>query len=438
MTKTDVPPHEPPGAHDEAVAEQRQAMFRLLLVVLAGVFAAYALGIVKATAVILAVVVMIMLHELGHFATAKWSGMKVTEYFLGFGPRLWSIRRGETEYGIKALPLGGYVKIVGMHNLDELQDPADEPRTYRQKSYPRRLSVAVAGTFMHFVIAFVLLIVLHSSIGLIRYDREPLLEVGEISRLEGGGPSPAERAGFEVGDRIVTVDGQALEDWDALPAYIQARPETPIDFVIERDGRTQSISVVPARQLRQRVNSDGEPTGRREQVGFIGVAPAFPVEKIGFLESIPRSFGDLGLLSRETFKALGQLLSFEGLESYGEQLTSGRGPTEPQEDQPRFLSPVGLARVASQAADNGLRQVLMLLISINIFVGIFNMFPMLPFDGGHVAIATYEAIRSKIAGRRYFADVAKLLPVTYMVFLALMFLAVTSLYLDIARPLNLQ
>ena len=99
---------------------------------------------------------------------------------------------------------------------------------------------------------------------------------------------------------------------------------------------------------------------------------------------------------------------------------------------------MGLARVASQAADNGLRQVLMLLISINIFVGIFNMFPMLPFDGGHVAIATYEAIRSKIAGRRYFADVAKLLPVTYMVFLALMFLAVTSLYLDIARPLNLQ
>jgi membrane-associated protease RseP (regulator of RpoE activity) len=420
------------------VAEQRQAMFRLLLVLMAGVFAAYALGIVKATAVILAVVIMIMLHELGHFATAKWSGMKVTEFFLGFGPRLWSVRRGETEYGIKALPLGGYVKIIGMHNLDEVADPADEPRTYRQKSYPRRLSVAVAGTFMHFVIAFLLLIVLHSSVGLIRYDEEPLRQIGEISRLEDDGPSPAEKAGFEVGDRIVTVDGEALDDWDSLPSYIQERPGEPIEFVVERDGERRTITVVPARQVRERVDSDGRPTGRREEVGFIGVAPAFPVEKTGLVESIPRSFGDLGVLSRETFKALGQLLSFDGLQSYGEQLTSGRGPTEPSEDQPRFLSPVGLARVASQAADNGLRQVLILLVSINIFVGIFNMFPMLPFDGGHVAIATYEAIRSRIAGRRYFADVAKLLPVTYMVFLALMFLAVTSLYLDIARPLNLQ
>jgi membrane-associated protease RseP (regulator of RpoE activity) len=153
---------------------------------------------------------------------------------------------------------------------------------------------------------------------------------------------------------------------------------------------------------------------------------------------VPRSLGDLGVFSRETFKALGHLLSFDGLQKYGDQLTSGRGPVEPSEDQPRFLSPVGLARVASQAADNGMRQVLILLISINIFVGIFNLFPMLPFDGGHVAIATYEAIRSKLSGRRYHADITKLLPVTYMVFLMLMFLAVTSLYLDIAKPLNLQ
>ena len=106
--------------------------------------------------VIVAMIVMIMLHELGHFVTAKWSGMKVTEYFLGFGPRLWSFRRGETEYGVKALPLGGYVKIIGMSNLEEVP-PEDEPRTYRQQPFRKRLLVAVAGSAVHFILALMLI-----------------------------------------------------------------------------------------------------------------------------------------------------------------------------------------------------------------------------------------------------------------------------------------
>src|SRR5438309_10281784 len=125
--------------------------------------------------VIFALIAIVMLHEFGHFVTAKWAGMKVTEYFFGFGPRLWSIRRGETEYGIKALPFGGYVRIIGMNNLERV-DPEDEPRTYRQKSYPRRLSVAVAGSFMHFVIAFVLLIVLWAAVGV----PKPTTRIGTI------------------------------------------------------------------------------------------------------------------------------------------------------------------------------------------------------------------------------------------------------------------
>lgn len=421
---------------DPEAQDQRQAIFRLMLVLLAGVVAAYSLGIAKATAVVLAVILMIMIHELGHFAAAKWSGMKVTEFFIGFGPRLWSVRKGETEYGVKALPLGGYVKIIGMHNLEDV-DPADEPRTYRQQSFPKRFAVVVAGSFMHFVIAFVLLLVLYTSVGIIRYDQDPLTEVGEISRLENG-PSPALEAGLRVGDRIVSLDGQPVEDWRPLRRYIQDRPGTPIAFGIERDGRRTTVPVAPARIRAERVDSSGEPTGRQEDVGFVGISPAYPIEKKSIVDGIPRSIGDIGMLSRETFKALGSLVSFDGLKSYGDQLTSGRGPVEPSEDQPRFLSPVGLARVASQVAENGIRQVLFLLVSINIFVGILNMFPMLPFDGGHVAIAIYEAIRSRLARRKYHADVAKLLPFTYIVFLLLMALAVTSLYLDIARPLNLQ
>ena len=136
------------GATD--AAEQRSALARLALIVGAGILAALVTGTTRTVAVVLAIIVMIMLHELGHFAMAKWAGMKVTEYFLGFGPKLWSVRRGETEYGVKAIPAGGYVKIPGMTNLEKV-DPADEPRTYRQKPFWRRLSVAVAGSVVHFL-----------------------------------------------------------------------------------------------------------------------------------------------------------------------------------------------------------------------------------------------------------------------------------------------
>src|SRR4029077_3094058 len=143
-----------PGTVDNHERLVRLAYFVTVLFVLAVVS-----GFFPFALVIFALIAMVMIHELGHFLTAKWAGMKVTEYFFGFGPKLWSIRRGETEYGIKAVPLGGYVRILGMSNLEQV-DPADEARTYRQKSYPRRLSVAVAGSFMHFVIAFLLLVVL--------------------------------------------------------------------------------------------------------------------------------------------------------------------------------------------------------------------------------------------------------------------------------------
>ena len=132
------------SAPDDAASapdENRRALVRLVLAVVVGLLVAQRTGHFATVSVILAVIAMIMLHELGHFLTAKWAGMKVTEYFLGFGPRIWSVRRGETEYGVKALPLGGYVRIIGMHNLEEV-DPADEARTYRQKPYWRRMSVA--------------------------------------------------------------------------------------------------------------------------------------------------------------------------------------------------------------------------------------------------------------------------------------------------------
>ena len=371
---------------------------------------------------------VVFLHELGHFLTAKWAGMKVTEYFLGFGPRLWSVRKGETEYGVKAIPAGGYVKIIGMSNLETV-DPVDEDRTYRQKSYGRRMSVAVAGSTVHFMIAFVLLLILFAAVGVPNYNRE--FSVGEISRLETG-PSPAAEAGFRIGDTVLAVDGHHLK-WNQVPPYIQARPGKPVVFDVRRDGKRIRLTAIPvdlSKVVVKGAEKDPRPTTPR---GFVGLGrPTFPIERTGPVDTVVNATTGLGRATVETVKALGGIFSPSGATSYSRQLVNRN--TKPKENDPRFLSPVGFVRVASQAADTGWREVLTLLLSINVFVGVFNMIPLPPLDGGHVAIATYERIRSR-RGRRYHADVSKAMPIYYMVFLVLVFLGVSSLYLDIVRPI---
>ena len=169
----------------------RAELARLVAVVAAVVLACVVTHTTAVLIVVVALVAMIMLHELGHFATAKWSHMKVTEYFLGFGPRLWSFRRGETEYGIKAIPAGGYVKILGMTNAEEV-DPADEARTYRRQPFHNRLLVAVAGSAMHGVMAFLLLWGMFTFIG---SQRQDMVQIAGFSPLSAHvGPRPAGRA----------------------------------------------------------------------------------------------------------------------------------------------------------------------------------------------------------------------------------------------------
>ncbi|MBA3654366.1 MAG: RIP metalloprotease [Actinobacteria bacterium] len=412
--------------------EQRQALQRMLLVVAAGVLAAIATHTTKTVAVIVAVMAMIMLHEFGHFTMAKRAGMKVTEFFLGFGPRLWSVRRGETEYGVKAVVLaGGYVRILGMSNLEDV-DPADEPRTYRAQSYPKRISVVVAGSVMHFIIAFLLLFVLNSVVGVIHPERTGA-DVREIIRFDGGAPSPAERAGLRIDDRVLRVDGREVTKPSTLTGYIRQHPDEPIDLDLLRDGRVQRVTVEPVDASSVRVKGK-RVTG--DHVGFVGVSVGEPyrVDKANPAVALGRAGRDLGRVSWLSVRGLADLVSFHGIRSYGDQLTGKTPPGDPGE-QPRLLSPVGLVRVASQAADSGLREVLFLLVAINIFVGILNMAPLLPFDGGHVAIATYERLRSR-KGKRYQVDVAKLMPITYAVVMLFVFVAITALYLDITKPLK--
>lgn len=411
---------------------------RLALIVLAAVLAALLSGAGRTLAVILAIVAMVMLHELGHMLTAKWSGMKVTEYFLGFGPRLWSVRKGETEYGVKAVPAGGYVRIVGMTNLDEV-DPADEARTYRQATFPRRLCVALAGSATHFLLAFVLLWSLFAVVGVPDASRAQVDRVTAVA----GHTGPAAAAGVRPGDVIVSAGGRPLGSLDSFSAVISAHAGRPVTLVVDRGGRLMSLRVVPEQVAG---SSCGTPSGQPSSSAGSGGQRVAPHACIGVeltaasatvnpLLAVGKAVKATGRTTAETMSALGGVFSPHGLSSYAHQVfNTSSGQASSASSSTRLESPVGIVRLASQAAGSSAFDVIWLLVLINIFVGVFNLVPLLPLDGGHVAIAVYERIRSR-KGHRHHVDAARLVPATYAVFLVIVLLGVTALYMDIVHPL---
>jgi membrane-associated protease RseP (regulator of RpoE activity) len=422
------PPPPAAGAESQPQPQRPEGANLRLALTIALVIGAGVLWGLSVIIVIAALMVMIFLHELGHFVTARRAGMKVTEFFIGFGPRIWSFRRGEVEYGLKAIPAGAYVRIIGMHNLEEV-DPADEPRTYRQKSYFSRLSVAVAGSTMHFLIALVLGFVLLVGWGTPANDEGWV--VGSLATFPDR-PSPAQEAGLQLGDRIVAFDGEAVHTWEELTPLIQQHPGATVTLTVLRDGRTFDV----ATEL-ERVHPD---TGR--PVGFLGVGATYPRHPEGVAGATTGTFDLFGQVAKDSVIGLGKVFSPGGISNYVDNLQgdtsdpggTGGGGGGGSGDE-RLLSPVGAVQLGGQLADAGIAPLLAFMIAVNIFVGIFNLIPLLPFDGGHVAIATYEAIRSR-KGKRYFADVTKMLPVTYGVVLILGLLFIGNLYLDIARPIG--
>ncbi len=368
--------------------------------------------------VVIGLVVMIFLHELGHYATAKWSGMKVTQFFLFMGPRLWSFKRGETEYGIRLLPLGAFVRIVGMSNLDPFP-PEDAPRAYMNKSYPKRMLVITAGSMMHFIQAVLLFFIVFSVIG----QNDPAKSsIGYIEALTDGQETPSVVAELEPGDDIVAIDGNDATDWRDLVDYIKARPGEEVTLAVARGDdtfeRTVTLAEIPDEQ-------DG---GTR---GYLGVGPAFertrtsPIDAVSTfgetmsaaITSIPR------FLSPATLSELFSLM-FQG---------SAEVDIESEEAQ-RPVSLVGAVRIAGEERFD-VTVPLMLLGVFNVFIGVLNLLPLLPLDGGHAAIATYERLRSR-KGRPYHADVAKMLPVAYAVVALLGFIMISTVYLDIVRPIG--
>jgi membrane-associated protease RseP (regulator of RpoE activity) len=400
------------------------------LVVLAGFSGGWSL-----LAMIGAIVGMIFLHELGHYLTAKWAGMKVTEFFIGFGPRIWSFRKGETEYGVKVIPAGAYVKIVGMHNLDEY-DPADVDRTYLSKPFWRRLSVAVAGSAMHFLLALVGLFALFGFLGLPGGGiADPQWVVAPTIAPD----SPAAGGGVEPGDRIISVDGVAVDSFTDFTEVVRARPGEVVPVTVVRDGDVASLQVELA---------DVHPT-TRERVGFFGVGPAYPEQTVGAVDAVGESFSEFGDITVETVKGLGRILSPSGLADLGSRVftgedaePSGEGgsgglPRQQDDDANRPISVIGVTQIGSELLATDASRWLALFVVLNVFIGVFNLVPLLPLDGGHVAIATYEKVRSMFqGGRPYHVDVAKLLPLTYAVVFVLVFVGLSTMFLDIADPVG--
>ncbi len=435
MSAVDLRSPGPPGTPvppDPDVAGGKSATRSLveLLVVVVGVVAlAVATGQAALLVVVACLIVMIMVHELGHFLAAKRGNMKVTEYFLGFGPRLWSFRRGETEYGVKAIPLGGYVKIPGMTNLEEV-DPADEARTYREQPFHARLLVAVAGSAMHFLMAFVLLWTLLTFVGLPNGDKVAVQQVVRV----GGRPGPAQLAGLHPGDVVVSVDGRTVGgNGGSLVAALHGNPDRPVTLVVDRSGSERTLVVTPVDGRTVHQAGVTQPPGSAPY-GLIGVSLGSPVERVGPLTGLARTGGDMVRFSWESVVGVAHLFSPAATVQRFGQLANAKAASQASANGTRVQSVVGVVQTATDAVHAGIGDLLIVLVSINLFIGIFNLFPMLPLDGGHVAIAVYEKIRSARSRLRYHADVSKLLPYTWALVAFLGILFTTSLLTDLVHP----
>ena len=393
---------------------------------------AYVLGVVI---FIVGLVVSVILHELGHFLTAKKFGMKATQFFIGFGPTLWSTTRGETEYGVKAFPFVAFVRITGMTSMDEV-DPADEPRAMRNKPRWQRAIVMVAGSFMHFAFAFVLLLFLawgigqpvasnSTTIGSVSHCTPASLKALDDQTCAGAkGASPARKAGLKAGDKIIAIDGKPARNWTQLGRAIRAQPSgKPVPVTVLRDGKqltlNLSLAVVP--------HYKGSYMGIDETVAFQSYSP------IGGVTYAGSTFGEYLTGSAE---AAGQL---PGEISH---LFSSHNK------QQGVSSVVGVAQVAGEVTEYGggwhytVWDLLAIIASVNIFLGAFNLLPLLPMDGGHLAMLGYEEVRGWLARLRGrpdpgVADLQPLIPVSATVIVLLIGLSLVLMAANLFNPIHL-
>jgi membrane-associated protease RseP (regulator of RpoE activity) len=400
-------------------------------------------GLIGVIAFVIALLATVMLHESGHFVTAKRFGMKATQFFVGFGPTLWSWTRGETEYGIKAILLGGYVRIVGYTPLEQI-DPGDERRAFYRQPARQRAIVIAAGVLINLIVGYLLLVAVNLTTGLPQGQNRtatvesisPCVPPSMDKPCGAGAPrSPAAQAGLRRGDRVVSLAGRPIRGWDDLRAAIlAAKPGAEVSLVVQH-GVGQRGADQPRRTLRLRLaDVDGH--------AFLGMSPRVLVAHwdrkgpLGAPTAAAGQFGtylgQLGRIAVDLPAAIPKLFSPDRAQTPAGQVGSVYGAGEVS----------GQIFASNQSWRYKAFLFMSLVVSVNIFVGVLNLLPLLPMDGGHLAVVCYERIRARIARTRGrpdpgTVDMTKLMPVTYIAVVLLVGLGVLLILADVLNPLKL-
>lgn len=428
--------------------------------------------------VAIGVAVSIALHEVGHLVPAKLFKVRVTKYMIGFGPTLWSRKKGETEYGFKALPLGGYVAMIGMYPPNkedgavrpsstgmfqtlasearslahEEVGPGDEGRVFYKLPVWKKVIVMLGGPAMNMLIGLVLLAILLMGFGV----ATPTTTIADVSKCQVAAgktvdpdsadckPTPAAAAGLQPNDVVKTFDGKAVTSWDELTGWIRASAGKPVPVTVERNGSEVSTTVTPVLSSRPVVGADGRQeqdangTLKYQEVGFLGIGPQSAL--------VPQPASSVLPMAGENIKQIsGVILNLPARVVGVAKAAFSEEPRDPNGP----ISVVGVGRVAGEVAameevplQARIGTLVGLLAGLNFALAIFNLVPLLPLDGGHVAGALYEGARRQVARLRGKPDpgafdIAKLLPATYVVAALLMAMGALLIYADIVKPVNI-
>jgi membrane-associated protease RseP (regulator of RpoE activity) len=355
---------------------------------------------------VVALFAIVMIHEGGHYLAARAFNFRVLEYFVGFGPRLWSVRRGEIEYGVKAIPAGGYVKIAGMNPFENDVPAGDEHRAYAAKPTWQRIIVILAGPLSHFLVAWLIFA------GIFFFSANwSIPGIGAVDPTLNGKPSPAAAAGMQPGDVIVRI-GDVEEPTSAdIGVYQRAHVNQPIQYEVLRDGQLHTLTATPVEV----------PNEHSVRVGIVlsGV-------KEGPIASLEHAGGAVWDTTREAVVGLGTVFGPKGLKDTFSALFS-----DAQRPSDGGVSLIGVSQEAGHAGSQGAwAYFFTIFATVVLFIGLVNLLPFPPLDGGHVAIALIEKVR----GHRI--DMKKVVPVSAAVLLLLGFLSISAIILDIWKPIQ--